>query len=57
MAVAFYEAAAFFYVRSCSKIHLILYLLFTDYGNVIAWLANILPTSLLSCRLKIPFMP
>ena len=48
-AVALYEAAAFFYVHSLGKLHLILYLLFTNYGNVIGWLANILPTSLLSC--------
>lgn len=48
-AVALYEAAAFFYVQSLGKLHLILYLLFTNYGNVIGWLANILAAVLLSC--------
>ena len=52
-AVAFYEAAAFFYVFSLGKLHLILDLLFTNFGNVIGWLTNIPSTALLSCRHKI----
>ena len=52
-AVAFYEAAAFFYVFSLGKLHLILDLLYVCFGNVIGRLANILPAVLLSCRHKI----
>lgn len=39
---------AFFYVFSLGKPHLFLDLLFSDYGNVIGWLTNILPIVLLS---------
>ena len=51
-AVALYKAAAFFYVRSLGKLHLILDLLFTDYGNAIGWFANILPRVLLSSLIE-----
>ena len=46
-----------YYVRSLDKLHLILDLLFTNYGNAMGWLANILSAALLFCRLKTPFTP
>lgn len=48
---------AFFYVFSLGKPHLFLDLLYIRFGNIISQLTNILPTSLLFCRLKTPFTP
>ena len=48
---------AFFYVQNLGKLYFILYLLFTNYGNAMSLLTNILPIVLLFCRLKIPFTP